>query len=365
MATEKQVLEALGQVNDPELGRDLVSLGMIQDVQVKEDGLISFTIVLTTPACPMRAQIRDAAKEAVARLAGVVQVDIKIESKIKQQPGTSQEELIPGVKNIIAVASGKGGVGKSTIAVNLAMGLAETGASVGLMDADIYGPSLPTLMGIHERPRAIGGKMEPLEKHGVKLMSLGFLLPENNAVIWRGPMVAGAVRQMLVDVNWGVLDYLVIDLPPGTGDAQLTLAQTVPITGVVIVTTSQDMALDIATKAAEMFSKMNVPILGIVENMSYFVCPHCETRTDIFSHGGGDKASERLGIPLVGRIPLEPQTVVDSDRGIPTIVARPESAQAEAFREMTHRIAGRISVVSCVEPAVMSGQSRQERSLAK
>jgi ATP-binding protein involved in chromosome partitioning len=194
--------------------------------------------------------------------------------------------------------------------------------------------------------------MIPVEQYGLKLMSLGFMMPEDAAVIWRGPLVAGAVKQMLSDTNWGELDYLVVDLPPGTGDAQLTLAQTVPITGVVIVTTYQDIALNIAKKAAQMFKKMNVPVLGIVENMSYFICPHCSGRTDIFSHGGGDKASERLGIPVLGQIPLEPETVIDSDRGIPTIIARPESAQAEAFRSMAQKIAGRVSIVSCVEPAV-------------
>lgn len=361
MVSENQVIEALKRVKDPELDRDLVSLGMIRDVQVS-DSSVSFTVVLTTPACPLRAQIREAARRAVAGLAGVRRVDVRLDSKVTAQPGSRTAELLPGVKNVIAVASGKGGVGKSTIAVNLAAALSESGAQVGLLDADIYGPSLPRLMGVNDRPRAENGRIIPLEKGGIKLMSLGFMLPEDAAVIWRGPLVAGAVRQMISDVDWGDLDYLVVDLPPGTGDAQLTLAQTVPLTGVVIVTTSQDMALSIATKAAQMFRKMSVPVLGIIENMSYFICPYCEGRTEIFSHGGGERAAEQLDIPMLGQIPLEPQTVLDSDRGIPTVIARPESAQAEALREAARRVAGRASVVSHTEAAASGGESRHERS---
>ncbi len=262
----------------------------------------------------------------------------------------SAEELIPGVKYVIAVASGKGGVGKSTISVNLALALANQGAKVGLMDADIYGPSLPRLMGVMEHPRALDDKIVPIERHGIKIMSLGFLMPEDAAVIWRGPMVSGAIKQMLSDVLWGELDYLVVDLPPGTGDAQLTLAQSVPITGVVVVSTSQDMALSIAIKAAEMFRKMDVPILGIVENMSYFVCPHCEGQTEIFSRGGVHVAATKLDIPVLGHIPLEPETVIDSDRGIPTVIARPTSAQAEAFREVARNVEERTGFVSNIEP---------------
>lgn len=350
MVSEKQVLDVLGTVNDPELGRDLVSLGMIRDVQV-DGGAVTFTVVLTTPACPMKSQIKNAAKEAVESIPGVESVDVRLDSKVRPQPGAGAGETIPGVKNVIAVASGKGGVGKSTISVALATALAEAGAMVGLLDADIYGPSLPRLMGVNEPPMAKDGKMIPIDRHGIKLMSIGFMLPEDAAVIWRGPMVSGAVKQMITDVAWGELDYLIVDLPPGTGDAQLTLAQTVPLTGVVIVTTSQDMALMIATKAAQMFTKMQVPLVGIVENMSYFICPHCENRTDIFSHGRATEAAERLGTPVLGQIPLEPETVVDSDRGVPTIIARPESAQAEALRDMASKVAARISITSCAMQA--------------
>lgn len=349
MVSESSVIVALKRVKDPELGRDLVSLGMIRDVSV-DGGNVSLSIVLTTPACPMKSQIKAAAEQAVMAIPGVQEVDIKLDAKVNAAPGSKIEQIIPGVKNIIAVASGKGGVGKSTVSVNLALGLAEAGANVGLMDADIYGPSLPRLMGINEPPLSKDGKIVPIEMHGIKLMSIGFMLPEEAAVIWRGPMVSGAIRQMLAEVAWGELDYLVVDLPPGTGDAQLTLAQTVPLTGVVVVTTSQDMALSIATKAAQMFRKMDVPVLGIVENMSYFLCPHCGGRTDIFSHGGATAAADRLEIPVLGQVPLEPETVIDSDRGVPTITARPASAQAEAFRQIAHRVAGRVSVVSCFEP---------------
>lgn len=353
MITKTAVIDALKTVQDPELGKDLVTLGMIRDVKV-EGRNVSLTVVLTTPACPLRSQIKNAAQEAVAALPEVDNVEVRLDSKVTQQPRIGNADLLPDVKNIIAVASGKGGVGKSTISVNIALALAADGARVGLLDADIYGPSLPRLMGISDRPMAAGGKIIPVEKHGIKLMSIGFMLPDDAAVIWRGPLVAGAVKQMLTDVLWGELDYLIVDLPPGTGDAQLTLAQTVPLTGVVVVTTSQDMALTIATKAAQMFKKMDVPVLGIVENMSYFICPHCNGRTDVFSHGGAQVAAERLEIPVLGQIPLEPQTVIDSDLGVPTVVARPESAQAEALREMARKVAGRTSIISCAKPTVGS-----------
>jgi ATP-binding protein involved in chromosome partitioning len=263
----------------------------------------------------------------------------------KEQALEAQKTVLPGVQNVIAVASGKGGVGKSTIAVNIAVALAESSARVGLLDADIYGPTIPAMMGVNERPKMGNGKIQPIERYGVKLMSLGFLI-DGSPVIWRGPLVSGAIKQMITDVDWGELDYLIVDLPPGTGDAQLTLAQTVPLTGVVVVTTSQDVALNIASKAAAMFAKMDVPILGIVENMSYFICPECGHRTDIFSHGGGDKAAKATGAPLLGRVPLEAQTVEDGDAGSPTVTARPESEQAEAFRALASATAARISILN-------------------
>lgn len=342
MITEQQVTDALRKVNDPELGRDLVSLGMIRDIKISGE-TVEFDLVLTTPACPMKSQMKQAAEEAVRGIQGVSDVRANLKANVTRHVDPEAQEMLPDVKNIIAVASGKGGVGKSTIAVNLAISLALCGAKVGLLDADIYGPSLPMLMGVNERPQVRDGKMVPIEKHGVKLMSLGFLIEEDAALIWRGPMVAGAVKQMLTDVEWGEIDYFVVDLPPGTGDAQLTLAQTVPLTGVVVVTTSQDMALTIASKAAVMFRKMDVPVLGVVENMSYFACPNCGEKTNIFSCGGGDIAAGRLGVPVLGRLPLEPQTVLDSDRGEPTVVARPDSEQAHAFTALAGQVAASVS----------------------
>lgn len=355
MVKEQQIIDALRKVDDPELGRDLVSLGMIRDIKIC-GGTVSFDLVLTTPACPMKSQMKQSAEEAVRRVDGVSDVKVNFKANLVRHGAPEAQEMLPDVKNIIAVASGKGGVGKSTIAVNLAISLASCGAKVGLLDADIYGPSLPMLMGVSERPLVRNGKMIPIEKHGVKLMSLGFLIEEDAALIWRGPMVAGAVKQMLTDVEWGEIDYLVVDLPPGTGDAQLTLAQTVPLTGVVVVTTAQDMALTIASKAAVMFRKMDVPVLGVVENMSYFACPNCGEKTDIFSRGGGDIAAGRLGVPVLGRIPLEPQTVLDSDRGEPTVMARPESEQARVFAELASQVAASVSRLDDV---------RAERSVSR
>jgi len=337
-----QVRAALGKVMDPELQRDLVSLGMIQNLEV-DDGAVSFDLVLTTPACPLRNQIREAAEAAVRAVSGVTEVRVRVTSKVSSRPCADQA-LLPGVKNVIAVGSGKGGVGKSTVAVNLAVALAEAGARVGILDADIYGPSIPLLMGAEERPLLVDGRLRPLERYGVKLMSLGFLIDGNAPVIWRGPMVAGAVRQLLTDVEWGELDYLVVDLPPGTGDAQLTLAQSVPLTGAVIVMTSQEVALSIASKALLMFRKMDVPVLGVVENMSSFVCPHCEQETPIFGpRGGGEKVAAALDAPFLGSVPLDPAIVEESDQGTPSIAAHPESRQADAFRKIASAMAAQVS----------------------
>ncbi len=344
--TEEQILKALSKVKDPELGRDLVTLGMVQNVRVC-DGNVALTVVLTTPACPMRAQIKESVEEAIRALPGVQQINVEVSSNVAARSAQSAEELVPGVRNIIAVASGKGGVGKSTVAVNLAVALAETGARVGLLDADIYGPSIPMMMGTDERPRVRDERLVPIERYEVKLMSLGFLMDDNAPVIWRGPMVAGAIRQLLKDVNWGELDYLLVDLPPGTGDAQLTLAQSVPLTGVVVVMTAQDVALRIATKALWMFQKMGVPIAGIVENMSTFVCPHCAEETSIFGEAGsGEAAAFRLEVPFLGSVPLEPAIVQEGDMGTPSIVAHPDSRQAGAFREIARAMAGRVSVLN-------------------
>ncbi|MBI2371077.1 MAG: iron-sulfur cluster carrier protein ApbC [Deltaproteobacteria bacterium] len=345
--TEAMVLEALRKVKDPELHRDVVSLKMIQDLKV-EDSRVSFRFVLTTPACPVRGQLQEAVQAAVAAIPGVKDVLVRMDAVVPSQKGVGgPREAIPGVKNTVAVASGKGGVGKSTVAVNLAAALAQTGAQVGLMDSDIHGPSIPLMMGVSRRPTADPQtkKILPIENFGIKIMSIGFLLDSDNMpLIWRGPMVQQAVKQFLRDVAWGELDYLIIDLPPGTGDAQLTLTQQVPLAGGVIVTTPQDLALLDAKKGLAMFLKVGVPVLGIVENMSYFICPHCGGRTDIFSYGGGRQTAEKLGVPFLGEIPIDPEIRVGGDIGLPLVLAHPESPQAEAFRRLASAVAARVSI---------------------
>ncbi len=348
--TEALITEALRVVEDPDLHRDIVSLGFVKDIKIC-GGNIAFKIELTTPACPVKDQLKSQARDAVMALDGVEQVEIEMTSNVRPRQ-MSTEELIPGVKHVIAVASGKGGVGKSTVSVNLAVALAHTGARVGLLDADIYGPTVPLLMGADEQPEMVDQKIIPIERHGVAMMSLGFLLEEDRAVVWRGPMVAGAVRQLISDVAWGDLDYLVVDLPPGTGDAPLTLAQSVPLTGVVIVMTPQDVAQTIANKSIVMFRMVEqssgrpVPILGIIENMSGFLCPHCGKETPLFSAGGGEKAAARLGVPFLGSIPVDPNITLSGDAGIPSIIMDPESRQADAFHRIAGTLAARISTLN-------------------
>ena len=346
--TKEVVLAALSQINDPDLHRDVVSLGMIKDLVIAADGAVNFTFELTTPACPVRDQFKQLANQYVGAIAGVTAVDVKMTANVRpafhQRGGGA--ELLPGIRQTIAVASGKGGVGKSTVAVNLAAGLALSGARVGLLDADIYGPSIPAMLGTHAQPDVVNEKLLPIEAHGLKLMSIGFLAGADKAMVWRGPMVSRAIQQMLSDVNWGELDYLVIDLPPGTGDASLTLAQTVPLTGVVIVSTPQDVALDIAVKALQMFRTLNVTPLGLVENMSWYVCQNCGHEAHIFSHGSGSKTAEKLGVPFLGAIPLEEAIREDADHGAPVVVTRPDSAGAKAFREVASRVAARTSIQS-------------------
>ena len=267
-------------------------------------------------------------------------------------PSAQQGRAIPGVKYAVAIASGKGGVGKSTVSVNLAVAIGATGAKVGLLDADIYGPSIPIMMGVHGAPQGGGQKIQPLEGFGIKLMSLGFLMPDNSPVIWRGPMVTGAIQQFLHEVDWGTLDYLLIDLPPGTGDAQLTLAQAIPLTGVVICMTPQDVAVKIASKALGMFRQLKVKVLGIIENMSYFICPHCNGSTEIFSRGGGKRASEQLGVPLLGEIPLDQELRVGSDLGQPILIRAPESPTADIYRKLAGALVERIRVETLSAPII-------------
>ncbi len=321
MVTEQDVLRALATVEDPEIHRDIVSLNMIRGLHV-EGADVSVEVVLTTPACPLKSQIERDCRAALGRIPGVGRIDIHMGANVAPARPSAGPGGIPGVKNSIAIASGKGGVGKSTVSVNLAVALAETGAKVGLLDADVYGPSIPVMMGIHRMPDMDADqRIIPLEAHGVKLMSLGFVLPDaSTPVIWRGPMIAKTLNQFLRQVAWGELDYLLIDLPPGTGDAQLTLSQTLAMSGVVIVMTPQDVAMTIASRVLVMFRNMNVPILGIVENMSTFICPTCHEATPIFSQGGGRKASEQLEVPFLGEIPLDGEVCEGGDDGRPILL---------------------------------------------
>jgi ATP-binding protein involved in chromosome partitioning len=323
-----------------------VGLGFVKDLAIRE-GAVSFTIELTTPACPMKDRMEGEARAAVSAIPGVSGVDIRLTAKTRAHNPFDDRASLPGIANVVAVASGKGGVGKSTVAANLAVALAQAGARVGLMDADIYGPSQALMTGVplHERPDTVGEKIIPIERHGLKVMSIAFLLPDrDSAVIWRGPMVASAVKQFLSEVEWGDLDYLVIDMPPGTGDAQLTLVQTVPVSGVVVVTTPQEVALIDVRRAVAMFRKVNVPILGIVENMAYFICPDCSARHDIFLSDGGRRAAEALEVPFLGQIPINPAIPRGGDTGVPVVVAAPGSVEARVFREIAGSLAQRIAV---------------------
>ncbi len=347
LPSETEVLEALSKIQDPDLHKDVVSLGMIKDLHIGDDGVVAFTFELTTPACPVRDQFQTLARQYAGALPGVTDVQVKMTANVR--PAFLQRDstqLIPGVKQTIAVASGKGGVGKSTVAVNLAAGLAASGASVGLLDADIYGPSIPAMLGTHQQPQVVNEKLIPIEAHGLKLMSIGFLAGADKAMVWRGPMVSRAIQQMLGDVTWGELDYLIVDLPPGTGDSSLTLAQTIALSGVVIVATPQDVALDIAVKALQMFRTLNVTPLGLVENMSFYVCQNCGHEAHIFSHGTGARAAEKLGVPFLGAVPLEEGIREDADLGAPVVVTRPDSAGAKAFRAIASQVAAQTSIRS-------------------
>ncbi len=347
MVTEQAVMEALKKVEDPELHRDVVSLGMIKDLKVS-GGTVSLTLVLTTPACPVRAQFESDVRAAVSKIPGVTRVDLATGSQVRSVRSFDQQS-IPGVRNVVAVASGKGGVGKTTVSVNLAVALARDGARVGLMDADIYGPNVPLMMGLDQLPPMKDGKIVPAENFGVKVMSMGFLLKSSEAVIWRGPMLHGAVNKFLKEVLWGELDYLVVDLPPGTGDVQLSLAQVISMSGALVVTTPQDVALQDVQRAISMFEKVKIPILGVVENMSNFVCPHCGKATEIFDRGGGARAAEALKVPFLGEIPLVPEVRAGSDSGHPIVLTHPESPAAVALLQASRKLAAQLSILAARE----------------
>jgi ATP-binding protein involved in chromosome partitioning len=366
--TRDEVVAALNKIIDPDKGQDIVSLGMVSGVQLR-DGHVTFAIEVDRARAPKLEALRKEAEKAVDALPGVLSVTAVLTAeKPAQRPtapyakpqqragmapppgahahghahaqeGAPQKPAVAGVKHIVAVASGKGGVGKSTTAVNLALALKTLGLEVGVLDADIYGPSMPRMLGISGKPRSSDGKtLEPMENHGIKCMSMGFLVAEDTPTIWRGPMVMSALQQMLRQVNWGELDVMVVDMPPGTGDAQLTMAQQVPLAGAIIVSTPQDIALQDARKGLNMFRRVDVPVLGFIENMSYFLCPHCGERTDIFSHGGAKAEAEKLGVEFLGELPLDIAIRETSDGGNPIVVAQPDSQYAATYRAIAARL---------------------------
>jgi ATP-binding protein involved in chromosome partitioning len=340
--TKDQVLQALKNVIDPDLNRDIVELGFIKQLQI-DKSTVSFSIELTTPACPVKDELQAQAKQHVASLSGVENVHITMTSRVRSV-GAQQHNFLPQVKNIIPVASGKGGVGKSTVSVNLALALVDTGAKVGIMDADVYGPSVPTLLNV-ENPqiKGIDNKMFPIEQYGLKIMSMGFFLPSDKAAVWRGPMLDKMITQFLGGVEWGELDYLIIDLPPGTGDVHLSICQKLSLTGAVVVSTPQKLALNVAQKAVFMFQQLNCPILGIIENMSYYLGANGE-KEDIFGSGGGKEISENLKVPFLGEIPLDKKIRLDCDAGKPTVYADKENVGAQAFVEAAKQMAAQASI---------------------
>lgn len=317
---------------------------MIKNIEI-DGGKVSFTIVLTTPACPLTNAMEQQAKAAVMQLRGVSEVEVEWESNVPTDQRIQGMVNLP-LRNTIAISSGKGGVGKSTIAANLAVALAQTGACVGLMDADIYGPNIPMMLGVDRLPAPRDGKLIPALAYGLRIMSMGFLVPSDQPVIWRGPMIHSAIRQFFSDVDWGALDYMVIDLPPGTGDAQLTLAQSVPLTGAIIVTTPQDVALGDAVKGLAMFQTLQVPILGIIENMGTFVCPHCGQPTEIFGSGGGARMAARLNVPFLGSVPIDPRLRDGGDNGKPIVTIDPDGPAGSVLRQMARDVAARVSVIN-------------------
>jgi len=366
MNTEQTVLSALATITDPDIHRDIVSLGFIKDLRIQGEH-VAFTIELTTPACPVREQMQEDARRVVLALPGITHVDITMTSQVRATQSAEKDKLLPLVKNVVPVGSGKGGVGKSTVSANLAIALAKLGARVGLMDADVYGPSIPILMGATIPPGPGTGKIVPPVHYGVKIMSMGFFVPKGEAVIWRGPMLAKMVDQFLGDVDWGELDYLLVDLPPGTGDVQLSLCQKIPLTGAAIVSTPQDLAFQVAEKAILMFKKLRVPILGLIENMSGFECRHCGQREEIFGSGGARRHAMANALSFLGEIPLSTDIRTSSDAGRPIVESMPDSPSARAFFRVAENLAAGVSTLNLgaaatdrPEPAEMTQPSPTE-----
>jgi ATP-binding protein involved in chromosome partitioning len=346
------VLEALKVVRDPDLNRDIVSLGFIKDLRI-DGSRVAFTIELTTPACPVKDQMRDQARAAVMQVPGVASVDVTMSARVREAVGADgPRQALPGVKNIIAVGAGKGGVGKTTVSVNLAIALAKCGSKVGIIDGDIYGPNVPIMLGLRTQLITDGQKIVPAEKYGLQVISMGFLTSDDAPIIWRGPMLHGALQQFFREVRWSELDYLVIDLPPGTGDVALSLSQTVPVAGAIVVTTPQQVSLADSRRAVAMYKKLNIPTLGVIENMSYFVCPKCDHESDIFGHGGGEKMAADLGMPFIGRVPIYQPIREGSDAGVPLMISEPESVAARAFMAAAERTAAQVSIASYNRPTI-------------
>jgi ATP-binding protein involved in chromosome partitioning len=350
--SEASVLEALKAVRDPDLNRDIVALKFIKNLRI-EGGHVAFTIELTTPACPVKDQMREQARAVVAALPGVSRVDIEMSAQVRSTIGADMGKApVEGVKNIIAVGAGKGGVGKTTVAVNLAIALSQCGGRVAIIDGDIYGPNVPIMLGINTQLVTDGDKIIPAEQYGIQLVSMAFLTGEDAPVIWRGPMLHGVIQQFFRQVRWQNIDYLVVDMPPGTGDVALSLSQTVPVSGSVVVTTPQTVSVADTRRAVRMYQKLNVPTLGLVENMSHFVCPSCRHESDIFGKGGGEALASELQVPFLGRVPIYEPIRVGGDTGVPITVGEPDSPAAQAFRAAAERLAAQLSIAAFAKRAI-------------
>jgi ATP-binding protein involved in chromosome partitioning len=351
-ATESNVLDALRAVKDPDLHRDIVALKFVKDLKI-ENGRVSFTIELTTPACPVKDQMRDQARAAVAELPGVTSVDVQMTAQVRQAVTSDLNKVpVPGVRNVIAVGAGKGGVGKTTVAVNLAIALSQAGSRVAMIDGDIYGPNVPLMLGIQAQLQHDGSKIVPAEQYGIQLVSMAFLTQDDSAVIWRGPMLHGVIQQFFREVAWKNVDYLIVDMPPGTGDIALSLSQSVPVAGSVVITTPQTVSVADTRRAIRMYQKLNIPPLGLIENMSHFVCPTCSTESDIFGKGGGQTLAQEMGVPFLGRIPIYEPIRLGGDTGVPIVIGEPKSPAAQAFRTAAEQLAAQISILSYKKTAI-------------
>jgi ATP-binding protein involved in chromosome partitioning len=349
---ETAVLDALRAVKDPDLHKDIVALGFVKGLRI-DRGRVAFTIELTTPACPVKDQMRDQARAAVMQVPGVQAVDVQMSARVREAVDPSGgRSSVPGVKNVIAVGAGKGGVGKTTVAVNLAIALAKCGSKVGIVDGDIYGPNVPIMLGLKSELTTDGEKIIPAEKYGLQIISMGFLTKDDAPIIWRGPMLHGALQQFFREVRWVDLDYLVIDLPPGTGAVAVSLSQTVPVAGSILVTTPQQVSLADTRRAVAMYKKLNIPPLGLIENMSYFVCPKCDHEADIFGHGGGEALAAEMGVPFLGRIPIYQPIREGSDVGVPLMISEPDSPAARAIMAAAERTAAQVSIASYSRPTI-------------